>query len=108
LAIQKNEKRLNKLKTEREKFDLQLKELLDKIKGNDNLTEETENTLIVELVRDMQISPETLKEILNAKKSEEFIGTRDIPQIIPEADITAKSPAKPNIFERNDVEYEEE
>ena len=106
MALKKTEGKLTKLKTEREKFEAQLKEILDKIKGNDSLTEETENTLIVELVRDMKITPDTLKEILNARKSEDFISTKDIPAIITESEPETEAEPTANIFERDLTEYE--
>ncbi len=105
MSIKKSESKLDKLRKEREKFNEALKLLLEKIEGNDSLTEETENTLIIELVRDMKISPETLKEILRAQKGGDFLSTQDIPEVVPDEktddtpDLNSVSTA--SFYERN-------
>jgi predicted nuclease with TOPRIM domain len=86
MTIDKIEKKISRIDEELAAAKEKLDECKNKVSALEKERESAENLRIIQIVRSTEITPETLKNILNVQKkeAENFIGTTVLPEIIPE------------------------
>lgn len=84
MTIDKIEQKIQRIDDDLANARAKAEEWRCKVAALEKERENTENLRIVQIVRNMEISPETLKTILSMQKSggETFIGTQVLPEII--------------------------